>query len=470
MASAPDNARLHELLKAAARELKATQQELSDERDLHESARKSLDQERARAKELNEKLLDLQQALRKAQGQLAELERLELTDRRPVVGATRPGPDGQTSLPPTEEHAEDRTNVSRLDPELLELRVKALEESLAESEAEVKQHRQRVAALEGELVTRAPGPAGPDSSAVERDANERHLADVEERLAGVEAELDVTRERLSSAQERASVMGSELAEARAQLRSEQARSGDVLARHAALEAQLAQGAARVAVLEREQEAAAARAEGAEARVAEQGQRQVQLEADLAVLRARRDELNVELGRAESERKKLMTKLSELEAGLQTARDDEAKARADLETRHADALAQVEAKRAEAEGQASREKEKHQLTVQRLVEARQRIRDVETQLAEAQGKLDAAAKAREQREADHAAELARLREAHHAELTTRQAATAQLEKELAHASGELQHLNRQYEQLHREMLQLLDQRDEARRQLQQLQGR
>ncbi|MDX2013179.1 MAG: hypothetical protein SFW67_23490 [Myxococcaceae bacterium] len=67
-------------------------------------------------------------------------------------------------------------------------------------------------------------------------------------------------------------------------------------------------------------------------------------------------------------------------------------------------------------------------------------------------------------------MAREREAHLAATASLQATVAQLEKDLSHATEEWHHTNRQYEQLHREMLQLLDQRDEARRQLEALQGR
>ena len=47
---------------------------------------------------------------------------------------------------------EPKTPVSiRLDPEVLEKRVRALDEALNEAEAEAKQHKQRVASLEAQL-------------------------------------------------------------------------------------------------------------------------------------------------------------------------------------------------------------------------------------------------------------------------------------------------------------------------------
>lgn len=510
MASAPDNARLHELLKAAARELKAAQQELADERDLHESARKALDGERAKTKELNEKLLDLQQSLRKAQTEVAEHKRRELSDNtsRTVVGLSRPtlsGLDAQTTIPPDSRPSDDSTNVSRLDPEVLEQRVKALDQSLADSEAEVKQYKQKVTALEGELAAlkelARPGAAPAELSAeVQHQLDEeRARAEVaEERVATLEAELAVVKAQLSAEEERAAVAEADLATTREQLVSEQARAGDVAARGAALEAELAtvrDAAARAAELEGQLATAkarsweleqqhmdmSARAEAAEVRVGELTPRLAQVESDLSGVRARRDELNVELGRLESDRKKLQARLTELEAGVQAVRDEEGRVRAalearlgesqaQLEARHAEAMAQLEARRAEADGQFHKEKDKHQITAQRLLEARQKTRELETQLSDAQAQLQAGEKSRAQLEAEHAAQLKRERESQAATIASLQATVSQLEKDLAHATEEWHHTNRQYEQLHKEMLLLLDQRDEARRQLAALQGR
>lgn len=132
MASAPDSGKLHELLKSAARELKATQQELADERDLHGQARKALDAERARNRELQQQLLDAQQALRKAE-QKAEMEGATAPIPRAAFAAAGQdrtgrvalnldfeGLDPVATLPPIQRPSDDSTNVSRLDPEVLE--------------------------------------------------------------------------------------------------------------------------------------------------------------------------------------------------------------------------------------------------------------------------------------------------------------------------------------------------------------
>ncbi|MBL8921168.1 MAG: hypothetical protein JNJ54_20055 [Myxococcaceae bacterium] len=472
MASAPDSAKLHELLKSAARELKSTQQELADERDLHEQARKALDAERAKNRELQQQVLDAQQALRKAE-QKAEMDAataaipraaLMAGDRTGRIAIDFEGLDPLATLPPVQRHAEDSTNVSRLDPEVLEKRVKALDQSLADAEAEAKQHKQRVAALEAELealkeVAR-PGTAQVPAldPAAQREADEqRARAEVaEERVAALEAELAEAKraaftleEQLLAEQENGRGVLGKFAAVEAELAVVRETAG----RAAELEGQLAGAKARVWELEQLKQDAdtqlaqhQAQGEAAQARLAELGARVNQLEHDLAGIRARRDELNVELARAESDRKKLHARVAELEAAVQAVRDEEAKARGQLQLGHQKALDEAEARRAEADGQFQKEKEKHQMTAQRLLEARHRTRELEAQLTDTQ------------------AQLANATAAHQGATASLQAAVAQLEKDLAHTSTELAHTNRQYEQLHREMIVLLDQRDEARRQL------
>jgi uncharacterized coiled-coil DUF342 family protein len=111
----------------------------------------------------------------------------------------------------------------------------------------------------------------------------------------------------------------------------------------------------------------------------------------------------------------------------------------------------------------------------MIEAKQRTREVETQLTEAQQHLEAgrirehdaaaaAAAKLHEIETEHARSIAAERESLQGSITSLQAQISQLEKDLSHATEEWHHTNRQYEQLHREMLVLLDQRDEARRQL------
>ncbi len=519
MAAAPDSAKLHELLKSAARELKATQQELADERDLHGQARKALDTERAKNKELQQQLLDAQQALRKAQSEFATaaIPREALTaaagDRTGRIALNVEGLDAQMTLPPISRPQEDNTNVSRLDPELLEKRMKALDQSLAEAEAEVKQHKQRVSSLEAELeamkeVARpktAQVPALDPGLQKEADESRARAEVAEERVTALETELNEARQAAVRVQDLEAELDDAkkaLSAAEQQLSTEQAAARDVLAKFAAVDAELAsvrETANKAAELEGQLASSKARvweleqlktegdtkltqqlavAESAQARVSELTNRVAQLENDLAGIRTRRDELNVELARAENDRKKLTVRVADLESAIHTVKDEEAKARATLEAQHQQAVAAVEAKRAEADGLFQKEKEKHQHTAQRLIEARQKTREVETQLADAQAQLTAAATKFAEAEnaarvklaaleAEHANAVALERESHVATTATLQAHVAQVEKDLAHATEEWQHTNRQYEQLHREMIVLLDQRDEARRQLEAL---
>jgi chromosome segregation ATPase len=520
MAGAPDS-KLHELLKSAARELKATQQELADERDLHEQARKALDGERARSRELQQQVLDAQQALRKAQQTAAAQASDSVTAPIPRnqlnvttadrVGRGRATHDPNLTLPPVLKPLEDSTNVSRLDPELLELRVRALDEALSEAEAESKLHRQRVAALEAQLealkeVDR-PNTAEP-SPALRREADEsRARAEVAEaQRTTLETELAEARKASALADEvhagELAALKEALSLADEQRAIEQASSRAAMAKFAAVNAELATvretaalttgldgqlATSKARILELEQlksdadgqlEQLVAEAQVAGTRIGELSARVSQLENDLAGLRTRRDELNVELARVENDRKKLTARVTELEGSVQAVRGDEAKARAALEATHQQALAALEGKRAEADGLFQKEKDKLHHTAQRLLEARQKTREVETQLADVQAQLAAAqakhaqagVDARAKRDAlanEHSQALARERASHEATTASLQVTLAQLEKDLAHATAEWHHTNRQYEQLHREMLVLLDQRDEARRQLESL---
>lgn len=464
----PDNAKLHELLKAAARELKATQQELRDERDLHEQARKALDQERTRARDFERQLLDAQQSLRKLQqdSMTAAIPRELLT-----ANADRTGRLPTASLDPNltvgpKKPLDDSTNVSKLDPEVLEKRVRALDQALADAEAEVKQHKQHAAALEAEVealkeLTRpktSQQPALDTTGEMQKAVVEQvtALEAAEQRLAAAEAELVNERARSTEVMAKFAAVEAELAAVR-----------ETAAKAAELEGQLATNKARVWEIEQQKNELdekfaqlSASAESSMMTLAEQTSRVSHLEGELAGLRTRRDELNVEIARADSDRKKLQAKLAEVE---QT---------------HQQALGQAEAKRSEAEALLAKEKEKHQHTAQKLIEAKQRTREVETQLGEAQQQLEAsrvrehdvsaaaAAKLHEV-ETEHARSIAAEREALQGSISSLQGQIAQLEKDLAHATEEWHHTNRQYEQLHREMLVLLDQRDEARRQLEAL---
>jgi golgin subfamily B member 1 len=454
MAGSSDT-KLHDLLKSAARELKATQRELADERDLHEQARKALDTERARVRELQQHVVDAQQALRREQQAAERVADPAIPRERPFATVSERTDSLSADLNVALKmgvQLDDSTNVSRLEPELLEKRLRALDEALNQAEGEAKLHKQRAAALEAQLeATKVDRPdtvqVPPlDASADLQSGTDKSRSDAEARVAVLEAER-------ADAHAKFAALEAELATVRetASLATE-------------LDAQLAKTKARTWELEQLKADAEGKLEQlitdahlAQTRNSELLFRVGQLENELANLRTRRDELNVELGRVENDRKKLVVRVTELESTVQAVRDE------------------LDAKRAEAEGHFLKEKEKHQTTAQRLLEARQRTREVETQLADVQAHLANAqvrhaeavndARARlEALEAEHVRALAQERSAHEEATTALQAVVSRLETDLAHATTEWHHTNRQYEQLHREMLVLLDQRDEARRQL------
>jgi chromosome segregation ATPase len=168
-------------------------------------------------------------------------------------------------------------------------------------------------------------------------------------------------------------------------------------------------------------------------------RNAQLEHDLATLRARRDELNIELGKVEKERNTARARVAELDGAAQAIKT-------------------------ELEGQLAKEREKHQATAQKLLEARARGRETEGELEATKGELGRVkASLKESAEAQRRAldEAQRTADSVQGELRRK---VAELEGQLEHATSEWRHVERQYEQLHKEMLLVLDQRDEARRDL------
>lgn len=164
------------------------------------------------------------------------------------------------------------------------------------------------------------------------------------------------------------------------------------------------------------------------------QRVQQLEGELAMLRSRRDDLNVELARVENDRKLARGRVAELE--LEAARHREA---FELEKRAA--LADEAAKRVKAEASLEKERQGHQTMALKMLDARQKIRDLE----------------------NAAMQLTNRANGLEAQLT-------QTSGQLEAATVEWKHVEREYERLHREMLAMLDQRDEARRELKALKSR
>ena len=141
-------------------------------------------------------------------------------------------------------------------------------------------------------------------------------------------------------------------------------------------------------------------------------------------------------------------------------------REQLTAEHAAAAEAERLKRCELEQQLSREKDKHQITAQKLLEARGKGREAEEQLqasAARNAELTVAARGPGGRRTPprwQAAERAAGRGHRRAHRARGRARRSELET----ATTEWRHTDKQYEQLHKEMLVILDQRDEARREL------
>ncbi len=415
MAASREPEQLLALLQAAASELKATQAELN-------AARGDLEAERTKTKHLQSQVERLDGLLQAAK---AGHEPIDVTRPVPAVASEQTSVSDwrrmATTVPAGTSNvvfSAERTSVGPVDEGLWQARHRGLEEDLARAKAKVE-------ALTAELAQTV------------ESLNKFRNGTVtgEESLQVVELSTQV--EDLKKA----------------------------------LETARADAAANDAK----------RAAEAEAASGELGKRVHQLEGELALLRQRRDDLNVELARVENDRKQARTRIAELEVEAGKARqtfDAELQQALAAERSHREKLVQTqaqlfnaeEAKRVEAESSRDKERDKHQATAQKLLETRSKLRDFETQVANMQTRIT---------ELD--AKLLKAHEAARAELSLREvqwkAATAQLEskandaqRKLDDASAELRHVERQYEQLHREMLTLLDQRDEARKELELLRGK
>lgn len=417
---------LLELLQAAAGELK--------------TAQSALEAERAKNRQL-----------------LAQVDRLEtqLKASPALVTEQRAGlvitvPSGMRAS------GDEKTGVVSLDGDLAETRLRGLEE-------ELERAKNAEQAVRGKL------------------------ADVEADYAEAMASLSKLRNGVSTAEESSRVvklaqqlnaMSKELSAARAELASRETTgtltvAPDVLAPPSP-------------------QPPAAPSPNAEA-AAESAKRLSQLEGELALLRARRDDLNVELARVENDRKMARTRIAELEVEASKAREHfeaeqkkavaaevskreamqqahghvlvaESAKREALVQAHGQEMSAETAKRTEAESARDKEREKHQATAQKLVDARTRMRELEAAVAQLTariGELEAQL-GRVGEVAEQA--LAANKEAWASAQTGLEARATAAEQRLDEATNELRHVERTYEQLHKEMLTLLDQRDEARREL------
>ncbi len=476
MAPLPDAKHLLELLQRAAEELKNAQKETLAGR--------------AELKALHEKLalseaalLDERRQKDRLQHQLQDVGNVTMPPGLLKPLAVKTQPFASSPLGGPERPRDEKTSVGGDEPNLLGERVKGLQDELTVLERERRELRERIKSLEAELATPTESP-----ESVQRQA------ELEDRLRDLEAELATPRESAESVR-RQGELEHELSNTRQQLIVEQARGADLLTRLQAWEArsqdleqalstsrvagdeehaQVEVMAGQLSQVETELTTERARTQAMEEqlRSLEQGSsdeqkrlfdatsRVAQLEVEIAGLKGRRDELNVEIGKVENERNAARARAAELEHAAQAVQER-------LTAEHKKALELEHQKRSELEQQLSREKDKHQITAQKLLEARGRQRESEEQLH-----LGAAATAelRATLEAQTSAHQLAVNEAQRANedaLRGLHAQVAQLTAALENANTEWRHVDRQYEQLHREMLVILDQRDEARRELEAL---
>ncbi len=457
MAPLPDAQHLLELLQRAADELKGSQR----------------DTLAARAE------------VKSLQDQLAASERALVDERRVSAGV------GQVTLPPgalkttpfmkSPLARDEKTSVGGDDAGLMGERVQGLQDELTVLEDERR-------ALKGQLgeAQAAREELGARVSSLEAERDE-----AAGRVASLEAELATPRESLESTR-RQGELEHELSNTRQQLIVEQARGADLLTRLQAWEArsqdleqsliatrqtaddelaQLDQLAGQLSQVETEltTERARTQAQDEQLRSLEQGSsneqmrlfeatsRIAQLEVEMAGLKGRRDELNVEIGKVENERNAARNRAAELEQAAQQVREQ-------LTAEHRATLDAAHHQRSELELQLSREKEKHQITAQKLLEARGKQRELEDAVhrshashAELSAEVEALTSA-------HQLAVNETQRAHEASVRELHAQVGALTAQLETATTEWRHVERQYESLHREMLLILDQRDEARREL------
>lgn len=483
---APDVNQLLELLRRAADELKVSQHETQTARaDAESFAKKLLRVEGELAQE--------KERSRRLQGQIEDFGVMTLppTPREDVLGsdatvlkkepAARAAARAVTLVEHTVVRVDDATNVAPGDPLLLERRLKALQSELRVADDERRALKEKLKAAEQALevasnrakdLESAPGaPTGEIVVAGGRDGLDRERSELEHALATAREQLVTEQARSAELATRLEEWDARVNELEGKLAVEQASVADndaIVTQNSQFEAELLSLQARSGALEA-QLASLEETSAAEHRALNEANlRIVQLEQDFASVRTRRDELNVELGRLEGERKALRARVAELESGLGSVKGDEAKAREQLLAEHTRAREEQEAAHKklveELEVQLGRERDKLQITAQKLLEARTHTRELEIELEKAVTNVGRREGDLIELAAAHTTELTRLRADHAAAVSSLQGRIGELDAQLDRATAEWRHVERQYEQLHREMLAVLDQRDEARREL------
>lgn len=439
MAPQPDAKHLLDLLQRAAEELKASQRDTASARaetkSLYEklaTAEAALTEEKRQRKQLSEHLMDddaggvtLPPGAMRADftNKTAPLLRSPLVDSTAGGAAVRP--------------RDEKTSVGG-DEDLLGARVQGLQDEVQQLESGRKQLQERVKALEEQL-------ANPDA-AKRQGEMEHELSNTRQQLIVEQARGADLLTRLQAWEARSQELEQSLASSRTDGAEEHAQLEGLAGQLSQVETELTTERARTQAMEEQLKSLEQGSSDEQKRLFAATSRIAQLEVEAAGLRSRRDELNVEIGKVENDRNTARARATELEHAAQQVRDQ-------LTVEHATDTEGERAKRSELEQQLAKEKEKLQITAQRLLEARGKGKELEERLqqsaaqnAELVSRLEAMAK--EHTDALHATQLA----------------ATELTSKLETATTEWRHTDRQYEQLHKEMLVILDQRDEARREL------
>ncbi len=462
MAPQPDSKHLLELLQRAAEELKTAQKDAAAARAEVNAVR---DAGRLERKDLEDQVKELGSALAYEKAEVRRLKE-QLND---VGGATlRPGAMTSPMVPVStktipiaksllagepEKKRDDKTNVNESDADLLTSRVKGLQDEIQQLEAERKDLKERVRVLEVELATPKENPE-----------TTRQLGEMEHELSNSRQQLIVEQARgadlltrLQAWEARSQELEQSLVQARTAGDEEHAQLDQLAGQLSQVETELTTERARTGALEEQLRSLEQGTSDEQKRLFEATSRIATLEVEIAGLKGRRDELNIEIGKVENERNAARAKATELETA---ARDVAAK----LTAEHQKQFAAEHQKRNELEQQLSKEKEKHQITAQKLLEARGKQRESDEDLSQLNAKVTELSASVERERALREQSLIDLQGAHEANVRSLQQHVLELTSQLENATAEWRHTDRQYEALHREMLAVLDQRDQARQEL------
>ncbi len=213
----------------------------------------------------------------------------------------------------------------------------------------------------------------------------------------------------------------------------------------------------------------------------------QARGELAGEHQRVSDLTESLATALAERDTLIARVDSLEAARKTDREIEDAKVKEIEDKSALGLAREQQQVVEAQAALALEKEKHQATAQKFLTEKQKARELEANLQEAKTRVaelesatvaaaDAHAKELHEREegwktteAVLAREQQRIAAVHTDEVAKLQATLTPLQQQVETTSQERFYVERKYEELSRELQLTLEQRDEARRILENVQA-